>query len=66
MKSGNKELASKKLDDDMDAYWAKKGGEGEAEADAAGAAGGDDAAMEGGGGEEKPAAVEAAAGDAEA
>ena len=27
MKSGNKELASKKLDDDMDDYWAKKGGD---------------------------------------
>ena len=25
VKSGNKELASKKLDDDMDSYWAKKG-----------------------------------------
>jgi hypothetical protein len=24
VKSGNKELASKKLDDDMDSYWAKK------------------------------------------
>jgi len=25
MKSENKEIASKKLDDDMDSYWAKKG-----------------------------------------
>lgn len=31
MKSGNKELASKKLDDDMDDYWAKKGGDAAAE-----------------------------------
>lgn len=51
MKSGNKEIAAKKLDDDMDDYWAKKeeGGEtaeGEDEGDAA-----DDA---------KPAAEEAA------
>jgi hypothetical protein len=31
MKSGNKELAEKKLNDDMDDYWAKKeGGDGEA------------------------------------
>jgi hypothetical protein len=30
VKSGNKELASKKLDDDMDAYWSKKEGDGAA------------------------------------
>ena len=37
MKSGNKEMANKKLDDDMDAYWEKKGEvttEGAGEADA--------------------------------
>jgi hypothetical protein len=36
LKSGNKEIAAKKLDDDMDEYWAKKeggggGADGEAE-----------------------------------
>ena len=52
MKSENKEIASKKLDDDMDSYWAKKGGdEGEA------GEGGDAAEAEEGG-DEKPAAEE--------
>lgn len=66
MKSGNKEVAAKKLDDDMDAYWAKKGGEGDEaapaeEVDGVPGATVDDAEVE----DEKPAAVEAGA-DAEA
>ena len=52
MKSENKEIASKKLDDDMDSYWAKKGGDGEGDAAAAEGDGGDAAE----GGDEKPAA----------
>ena len=31
MKSSNKEVASKKLDDEMDAYWEQKGKEGDSE-----------------------------------
>jgi hypothetical protein len=47
LKSGNKEIAAKKLDDDMDAYWAKKeGGDAAGEVD-----------------DEKPTAVEAAVDD---
>ena len=49
MKSENKEIASKKLDDDMDSYWAKKG-----DATTATEEGGDDATAEGE--DEKPAA----------
>jgi hypothetical protein len=49
VKSGNKELASKKLDDDMDEYWSKKEE-------------GDGAAADG---DEKDAAEEAETGDAE-
>jgi hypothetical protein len=45
MKSDNKELAEKKLNDDMDDYWAKKGADGE------------DAAKDGEE-EDKPAAAE--------
>jgi hypothetical protein len=36
LKSGNKELAAKKLNDDMDDYWAKRGGGGEGEGEGEG------------------------------
>jgi hypothetical protein len=39
MKSENKEVAAKKLDDDMDAYWEKKGKTDESDADAEGKSG---------------------------
>ena len=49
MKSSNKELANKKLDEDMDSYWAKKEEKADAAAEGAGEAGTEEA---------KPAASE--------